>query len=107
MIIYDATKMVHACQKRAGRGGPTRCGDARGEPGSGLASIVVESYKYDKEEIFGTPSDWGYALAYRNRRQEALKIITDALRPGSTILDLAAAQGNFTLALAERGYRVT
>jgi 2-polyprenyl-3-methyl-5-hydroxy-6-metoxy-1,4-benzoquinol methylase len=67
----------------------------------------VESYKYDREEVFGTPSNWGYALAYRNRRREALKLITEALNPGSTILDLAAAQGNFTLELGECGYRVT
>src|SRR5262249_28649799 len=67
----------------------------------------VESHRYDREEVFGTPSDWGYALAYRNRRREILKLITEALSPGATILDLAAAQGNFTLELAERGYRVT
>jgi hypothetical protein len=46
------------------------------------------------------PTNWGYALAYRNRCQESHT-------PGATILDLAAAQENFTLALAERGYRVT
>jgi 2-polyprenyl-3-methyl-5-hydroxy-6-metoxy-1,4-benzoquinol methylase len=67
----------------------------------------AESYKYDREEVFGVPSNWGYALAYRNRRQETVKLITDVLKPGATILDIAAAQGNFTLDLAERGYRVT
>src|SRR2546427_174900 len=67
----------------------------------------IESYKYDREEVFGTPTDWGYALAYRNRRKKALELVTDALAPGCSILDLAAAQGNFTLGLAERGYRVT
>jgi hypothetical protein len=61
----------------------------------------VNSYKYDREEAFGTPSNWGYALAYRNRHQETLKLVTEAIEPGATILDLAAAQGNFTL--AERG----
>ena len=29
------------------------------------------------------------------------------MKPGATILDIAAAHGNFTLALAELGYRVT
>jgi 2-polyprenyl-6-hydroxyphenyl methylase/3-demethylubiquinone-9 3-methyltransferase len=67
----------------------------------------VESYKYDRQEVFGAPSDLGYALAYRNRRQEIVKLVTEALAPGASILDLAAAQGNFTLDLAERGYRVT
>src|SRR5262245_17486053 len=66
-----------------------------------------ECYEYDKEEVFGTPTNWGYALAYRNRRNAALRLITDAVHPGSTILDLAAGLGNFTLPLAERGYRVT
>jgi 2-polyprenyl-3-methyl-5-hydroxy-6-metoxy-1,4-benzoquinol methylase len=67
----------------------------------------VESYKYDREEIFGAPTNLGYAYAYRNRHQETLRLITEALDPGASILDLAAAQGNFTLDLAERGYRVT
>ena len=67
----------------------------------------VEAYKYDREEVFGVPRDWGYALAYRNRRRETLKLVTEALQPGASVLDIAAAQGNFTLELAERGYRVT
>jgi len=67
----------------------------------------IDSYTYDREEVFGTPTNWGYALAYRNRRQETLKLVTEAIEPGATILDLAAAQGNFTLSLAERDYRVT
>jgi 2-polyprenyl-6-hydroxyphenyl methylase/3-demethylubiquinone-9 3-methyltransferase len=66
-----------------------------------------ESYKYDLEEVFGVPSNLGYALAYRNRRRETIKLITEALTPGATVLDLAAAAGNFTLDLAERGYQVT
>src|SRR4051812_2101512 len=65
------------------------------------------SYRYDCQEVFGTPSNWGYAYAYRNRRKQALQLLTEAVKPGATILDLAAAQGNFTLDLAERGYRVT
>src|SRR5262249_15619439 len=65
------------------------------------------SYKYDREEVFSTPSNWGYAYAYRNRCKETLQLVTEAVNPGATILDLAAAQGNFTLDLAERGDRVT
>jgi 2-polyprenyl-6-hydroxyphenyl methylase/3-demethylubiquinone-9 3-methyltransferase len=55
------------------------------------------SYKYDGQEVFRTPSDLGYALAYRSRRQEIIRLVTEALAPGASILDLAAAQGNFTL----------
>ena len=66
-----------------------------------------ESYIYDREEVFGPATNLGYAYAYRNRHRETLKLITESVKLGSTILDLAAAQGNFTLALAELGYRVT
>ena len=34
-------------------------------------------------------------------------LLTDVLEPGARVLDLAAAQGNFSLALAEMGYEVT
>jgi 2-polyprenyl-3-methyl-5-hydroxy-6-metoxy-1,4-benzoquinol methylase len=76
-------------------------------PDNGWPQSWVESYKYDREEVFGVPTNWGYALAYRNRRQATLNLITETLRPGASILDLAAAQRNFTLHLAEQGYRVT
>lgn len=67
----------------------------------------VDSYGCDREEVFGKPINFGYAYAYRNRREETLRLVTEAVKPGASILDIAAAQGNFTLALAERGYRVT
>jgi hypothetical protein len=50
----------------------------------------IESYKYDREGVFGTPTDWGYALAYRNPRKKALELVTDALAPGCSILDLVS-----------------
>lgn len=65
------------------------------------------SYPYDEQEIYGAVRDRGYCYAYDNRRREALRLLTEAVAPGSRILDLAAGQGNFSLALAERGYRVT
>jgi 2-polyprenyl-3-methyl-5-hydroxy-6-metoxy-1,4-benzoquinol methylase len=76
-------------------------------PEPGWPQSWTESYKYDREEVFGVPSNWGYALAYRNRHQETLNLIAEALKPGATILEMAAAAGNFTLNLAERGYRIT
>jgi 2-polyprenyl-3-methyl-5-hydroxy-6-metoxy-1,4-benzoquinol methylase len=66
-----------------------------------------DSYAYDREEIYGEISNWGYAYAYKNRRRQTLRLLTDVLPVGARILDLAAAQGNFTLALAEMGYEVT
>src|SRR3954464_5143664 len=66
-----------------------------------------ESHFYDQSEIYGEISHHGYAYAYENRRRETLRLLTEALSPGARILDVAAAQGNFSLTLAERGFDVT
>ena len=64
------------------------------------------SHEYDKQEVSG-PVTWrGYVQAYQRRRAETLALIQEAVPPGGRILDVAAAQGNFTLALAELGYRM-
>lgn len=65
------------------------------------------SYPYDLEEIYGEITNRGYAYAYDNRRKQTLRLLTEVLPPGSRILDIAAAQGNFSLTLAEMGYDVT
>ena len=66
-----------------------------------------DSYFYDQSEIYGEISHHGYAYAYENRRRETLRLLTEVLTPGARILDIAAAQGNFSLALAELGFDVT
>lgn len=66
-----------------------------------------ESYFYDQSEIYGKISHHGYAYAYANRHRETLRLLTAVLAPGARILDVAAAQGNFSLALAELGFDVT
>jgi 2-polyprenyl-6-hydroxyphenyl methylase/3-demethylubiquinone-9 3-methyltransferase len=66
-----------------------------------------DSYLYDQSEIYGNISDHGYAYAYDNRRRETLRLLTQVLAPGARVLDVAAAQGNFSLALAELGFDVT
>ena len=66
-----------------------------------------DSYSYDREEIYGEIFNYGYAHAYANRRRQTLRLLTEVLQTGARILDLAAAQGNFSLALAEMGYEVT
>jgi 2-polyprenyl-3-methyl-5-hydroxy-6-metoxy-1,4-benzoquinol methylase len=76
-------------------------------PEPGWPQSWIESREYDREEVFGPRTNWGYAYAYANRKNETLNLISEAVKPGATILDIAAAQGNFTLALAELGYRVT
>jgi 2-polyprenyl-6-hydroxyphenyl methylase/3-demethylubiquinone-9 3-methyltransferase len=65
------------------------------------------SYAYDLEEIYGQISDFGYHYAYDNRRRHALSLLTEALAPTARILDIGAAQGNFSLQLAELGFDVT
>jgi 2-polyprenyl-6-hydroxyphenyl methylase/3-demethylubiquinone-9 3-methyltransferase len=66
-----------------------------------------DSYFYDQSEIYGEISHYGYAYAYENRRRETLRLLTEVLAPGARVLDIAAAQGNFSLALAELGFDVT
>ncbi len=67
------------------------------------------SYPFDLEEIYGEPKNLGYAYAYENRRAFTLSLLRDVLEPciEHKVLDIAAAQGNFSLALAELGYDVT
>jgi len=66
------------------------------------------SYAYDLLEVYGEPrGNRGYAYAYRNRREATLDLVRRAAPSGAAVLDVAAAQGNFSLLLAEMGYRVT
>lgn len=65
------------------------------------------SYQYDLLEIYGETSYRGYAYAYANRCQHTLDLVKKVAKPGAKVLDVAAAQGNFSLLLAELGYEVT
>ena len=64
------------------------------------------SQAYDEMEVWGSRRDLGYAFQYRVRRDWALLTIEEMLPLGSTILDVAGGSGNFTLPLAEKGYRL-
>jgi 2-polyprenyl-6-hydroxyphenyl methylase/3-demethylubiquinone-9 3-methyltransferase len=65
------------------------------------------SYQYDLWEIYGNTSYLGYAYAYANRYKHTLELVQKVAKPGAKVLDVAAAQGNFSLSLAELGYEVT
>lgn len=66
------------------------------------------SYPYDQLEIYGeTKDNIGYAYAYEQRRNQTFALVEKVARKGDKILDVAAAQGNFSLRLAEIGYDVT
>lgn len=65
------------------------------------------SYDHDRLEIYHEQSNRGYYYQYNNRFQQTLDFVKSVAKPGAKILDLAAAQGNFSLSLAELGYDVT
>ncbi|MBD2230092.1 methyltransferase domain-containing protein [Phormidium tenue] len=68
------------------------------------------SFSYDLLEIYEDKPFKGnaaYFYTYRNRRKSILEIIQKVAQPGDKVLDVAAAQGNFSLTLAELGYEVT
>ena len=65
-----------------------------------------ESYKYDQLELYNREYN-SYIYQFRNRFNNLIRMIKQWLPIGTSILDIAAAQGNFTLTLAEAGYNVT
>ena len=65
------------------------------------------SYEYDLEEVYGPISCLGYAIAFQNRQRHTFELLRKFAPPPGKLLDVAAAQGNFSILLAERGYKVT
>lgn len=68
---------------------------------------VRESFLYDRQEVWGERFNPGYYWGYLSRRQATLDAATAMCAPPARVLDLAAAQGNFSIALASMGYQVT
>lgn len=66
-----------------------------------------DSYHYDRMEIYNDRDNPGHTYQYDTRRRHTLELLRKVAVPGSLILDVAAAQGNFSLLLAEAGYNVT
>ena len=65
------------------------------------------SHSFDLQEVYGNVTNRGHAYAYERRFKITLDCIQEFLSVDSSIIDLAAGQGNFSLALAELGYTVT
>ncbi|MBW4418222.1 MAG: methyltransferase domain-containing protein [Myxacorys californica WJT36-NPBG1] len=65
------------------------------------------SYKFDLVEVYGSDAHRGHTYAYQNRLKQTLALVQKVAKPGAKVLDVAAAQGNFSLLLAEAGYNVT
>ena len=64
-------------------------------------------YEFDRVEVFGERTNPGHARAYRTRAGHLMAMAATVLQPGARVLDLAAAQGNYSLWFAEQGYDVT
>jgi 2-polyprenyl-3-methyl-5-hydroxy-6-metoxy-1,4-benzoquinol methylase len=65
------------------------------------------SYHHDLNSVWPEGSELGYRRAYHNRVGRALDAVLRTTATGARVLDLAAAQGNLSIMLAELGYRVT
>ena len=66
-----------------------------------------KSYQFDLLEVYGERPKLGYSLLYKLRSSIIIKSISRYLQRGSSILEIAAAQGNFSIRLSEMGYMVT
>lgn len=65
------------------------------------------SYSSDLLEFFGDTGNLGYTYGYQLRFNKAIETVKRYVPNHSRIIDVAAAQGNFSLRLAELGYLVT
>lgn len=64
-------------------------------------------YPYDLIEVYNeTAGRKGYAYAYENRQNHVFQLVKSVAKPPARILDMAAAQGNYSLTLAEAGYDI-
>jgi 2-polyprenyl-3-methyl-5-hydroxy-6-metoxy-1,4-benzoquinol methylase len=80
-----------------------------------MRSVVAEpdwpqswqmSHTADRAEMWGWRANPGHTNYYQERFRRTVSAVRRSVPPGARVLDMAAAQGNFTLALAEAGYHV-
>lgn len=67
----------------------------------------TDSYAYDSFSVWPGRTARGFRVAYRNRFARTIDYLRAAKPAGGRVLDLAAAQGNFSIVLAALGYQVT
>jgi 2-polyprenyl-3-methyl-5-hydroxy-6-metoxy-1,4-benzoquinol methylase len=79
----------------------------RPEPDPAWSDAARRSYEVDRVEIWNERPRSGHAYAYSRRLEATLAAVHDVTPPGGRVLDVAAAQGNVTLLLAEQGFDVT
>jgi 2-polyprenyl-6-hydroxyphenyl methylase/3-demethylubiquinone-9 3-methyltransferase len=64
-------------------------------------------FESDCLELWGSDVNLAYTYYYQRRFHAVIDAVKRCLKPGSAVLDIAAAHGNFSLTLAEAGYDVT
>ena len=74
----------------------------RVEPRNDWPDSWKESFQYDLQEVYGEHLSLGYFYAYQRRRRSTLGLVEKYVPPGARVLDVAAAQGNYSLALQEK-----
>lgn len=79
----------------------------RPTPNADWPSAWKLSFHYDLMEIFEESPRSGYARAYQARSAATLRLLARVAPPGSSVLDVAGGQGNFSIRLADLGYEVT
>jgi len=68
---------------------------------------IRQAHLFDRLEIGGDNFNPGYAVMYDQRRRATLEALVSLTPAGGSVLDLAAAGGNFSIASARLGYDVT
>ena len=66
-----------------------------------------KSYQFDLLEVYGERPKLGYSLFYKLRSSIIIQSISQYLERNSSILEIAATQGNFCIRFSEMGYTVT
>lgn len=66
-----------------------------------------DAYRFDRVELYGDRTNLGRTYQYRNRLATVMALVRSVIGPGARVLDVAAAQGNYSIALAREGYCVT
>lgn len=65
------------------------------------------SHKHDAIEIWGSGANPGYTRSYHARMRRVFDALRRYTPAGGKVLDLAAAQGNYSLSASAMGYDVT